>query len=413
LLKVKYCFIFKHSKQVLFCPKKILSSKTCPSLCYLAKNMMTTLLKKSFCSAVLACLLVTGAVFAQTPNPPVKRNSPYSPNPKKRVEVANNTTQPETKKAIEPTTEPNNDVQIVKVEATVPNQPDTVSNNPTPNETAQNNPPKTEVFESRSIASKTLEVAKKASAVAVSPMEVYKIGIGDVLFISLQNAPAKNSTYFTVLNNGTIDYPLAGEMVQVLDLTSEQIEDLLKEKIKLYESPQVSVKVREHNSHKFTALGLVEKSGELFMEREALPLFIVRAKANVSAKANRLILKRGNQTQAIDLRDSKSGDTLIFPNDIIEFTSDEVESAKNPQFYYIGGEIVTGGKKDFTVGITLTQAIIESGGLKKSSVRKVVIRRKNNEGLLIPTEFDLKSIKDGKIADPVLQIGDTIEIGNQ
>ena len=60
----------------------------------------------------------------------------------------------------------------------------------------------------------------------------------------------------------------------------------------------------------------------------------------------------------------------------------------------------------------MTQAILESGGLKKSSIRKVVIRRKNGDGLLVPTEFDLKSIKDGKIADPVLQIGDTIEIGN-
>lgn len=360
-------------------------------------------------SAILVCLLAIGTAFAQTPNPPVKRNSPFSPNPKKKVEVANSTPQPEIKKAIEPE---QNEVQIIKAESTVPLP---TGENTEVSETAriESTPPKkTEEFESRSSANKTLEVAKRASSVNVSPSEIYKIGIGDVLFISLQNAPAKNSTYFTVLNDGTIDYPLAGEMVQVLDLTPEEIEDLLKEKIKLYENPQVSVKVREHNSHKFTALGLVEKTGEIFMEREALPLFIVRGKVNVSPKADRLILKRGNQSQNIDLRDAKSSDTLIFPNDIVEFVSNEVELAKSPQFYYIGGEITSGGKKDFTIGITLTQAILESGGLKKSNIRKAIIRRKNEAGLLISSEFDLKAINDGKIADPILQVGDRIEIGN-
>lgn len=409
LLKGKYCFIFIDSNQVLFCPK-ILSNELA-LICFLfGKNMIKNLLKKSFCSAVFVCLLaMTGLVFAQTPNPPVKRNSPYSPNPKKKTEVENKTTQTETPKVVDAI----NDVQIVKVEATIPKQTDNPQINGTIPETTPIAPPKQEVFESRSVASKTLEIAKRASAIAVSPMEVYKIGVGDVLFISLQNAPAKNSTYFTVLNDGTIDYPLAGEMVQVLGLTTEQIEDTLKEKIKLYDSPQVSVKVREHNSHNYTVLGLVEKSGLMVMEREAVPLFVIRAKSLVQAKANRAILKRGSESQTIDLRDPKSGDTLIFPNDIIEFTSDEAEMAKNPQFYYIGGEIVSGGKKDFTNGITLTQAILESGGLKRTNVKKVVIRRKNPDGLLIPNEFDLKSIKDGKIADPVLQIGDTIEVGNQ
>lgn len=374
------------------------------------KNMIKTLLKKSFCSAAFVCLLaMTGLVFAQTPNPPVKRNSPYSPNPKKKIEVENKTTQAEIPKIVDAT----NDVQIVKVEANSLKQTDNPPSNGTITETASTAPPKQEVFESRSVASKTLEVAKRASAVAVSPMEIYKIGVGDVLFISLQNAPAKNSTYFTVLNDGTIDYPLAGEMVQVLGLTTEQIEDTLKEKIKLYDSPQVSVKVREHNSHNYTVLGLVEKSGTMVMEREATPLYVIRAKAQIQAKANRVILKRGNDSQVIDLRDSKSGDTLIFPNDIVEFTSDEAEMAKNPQFYYIGGEINSGGKKDFTNGITLTQAILESGGLKRTNIKKVVIRRKNSDGLLIPNEFDLKAIKDGKSADPILQIGDTIEVGNQ
>lgn len=370
--------------------------------------MIQTLLKNLLFCAIILSVLAVGQVFSQaTPNPPVKRNSPFSPNPKKKVESTNTS-------AIEPkkVEENQGEVKIVKAEANLPTDNSAVPSNNTGEkkvEEVESQP--NQNFESRSIATKTLEVAKRASAVEVSPMEIYKVGIGDVLFISLQNAPTKESTYFTVLNDGTIDYPLAGEMVQVLGLTTEQIEDTLKEKIKLYESPQVSVKVREHNSHSYTVLGLVEKSGEKFMPREAIPLFMVRAESIVLSKANRAIVKReGSPNQTIDLKDSKSSEVLIYPKDIVEFISDE--EATLTQFYYISGEIASGGKKNFTNGITLTQAIIESGDLKKKSVRKVVIRRKNAEGLLVSIEFDLKAIKDGKVADPDLKVGDTIEIGN-
>lgn len=292
-----------------------------------------------------------------------------------------------------------------------------VENNqtPVPPEQNQANYTSDKQFESRSIASKTLEVAKRANIAVAAPTEIYKVGIGDVLFISLQNAPAKDSTYFTVLNDGTIDYPLAGEMVSVNGLTSEEIEDTLKEKVKLYENPQISVKIREHASHKITVLGLVEKAGEKYLQREAMPLFAVRAEAVVQSKAGIAVIKRANSTtETVDLKDPKSDDVLIFPNDIIEFKFSEssVEAGNAPQFYYIGGNIALAGQKDFHPGLTLTQAILASGGLKKAAVKKVIIRRKNQAGTLSPIEFDLNSIKDGKQPDPLLRAGDTIEINN-
>lgn len=292
-----------------------------------------------------------------------------------------------------------------------------VENNQTPVSTGQSEVTSAadHQFESRSIASKTLEIAKRANNAAVAPTEIYKVGIGDILFISLQNAPAKDSTYFTVLNDGTIDYPLAGEMVSVNGLTNEEIEDLLKEKVKLYENPQISVKVREHASHTITVLGLVEKAGEKYLQREAMPLFAVRAEAVVQSKADSAVIKRADSTtETVDLKDPKSDDVLVFPGDIVEFKSGGslVEAGDAPQFYYIGGNIASAGQKDFHPGLTLTQAILASGGLKKAAVKKVVVRRKNQAGMLSPIEFDLNSIKDGKQPDPVLRAGDTIEISN-
>ncbi len=338
---------------------------------------------------ILPAVVIVAAnfnAFAQTEQPIAKNiNFAYSQNPKTRKKV-----ETEEKTNVAPT------------EAI---EQDNVENKAKP----------TPAVENTSAASKTTEIVKKPIDAAIAPTEIYKIGVGDVLYISLQNAPAKASTYFTVLNDGTIDYALAGEMVQVANLTTEEVEDLLKQKVKLYENPQISVKVREHASHSITVLGMVEKAGEKFLQREAMPLFVVKAEAIIQPKVNLAVIKRANQeTEKIDLKDAKADDVLIFPGDIVEFkaTENATDDTNAPQFYFIGGNIVSGGQKDFHQGLTLTQSILASGGLKKTYVRKVVIRRKNLNGLLSPFEFDLIAIKDGKQPDPVLQAGDTIEIGN-
>ncbi len=269
-------------------------------------------------------------------------------------------------------------------------------------------------FASRSVASKTLEIAKRAAA-AVSPTETYKVDSGDVLLISLQNVPGKATNYFTVLTDGTIDYPLAGEMVAVQGLTAEEVEDKLKVKIKLYENLEISVKVREFSSHKYTVLGLVEKAGEKSLQREAMPLYVVRAESITQPQAAIAVIKRASgETETLNLNEPKSDEVLIFPGDLIEFKAADAAkvTAQNSQFYYMGGDVNSVGQKDFHPGITLTQAILASGGLKKATVRKIIIRRNNQEGLLSSLEFDLNSIKNGNQPDPVLQTGDTIEIGN-
>jgi polysaccharide export outer membrane protein len=344
--------------------------------------MKTTLLKKSVFSAGLLVLLAAGVSFAQTPETTLtkKVNFGYSQNPKTKAKKENSQNSPEN---AETTETPQANVEEI-------------------NSTTE------------TIAKKTLEVVKNANKKALAPTENYKIGVGDILFINLQNS-SKGSTYFTVLNDGTIDYPLAGEMVSVSGLTTDEIEDVLRERIKLYENPQVSVKIREYSSHKITVLGLVEKTGEKFIQREAVPLFVVRAEAIVQSKANRVIVRRADsKVETFDLKEETSENLLIFPNDIVEFTTGDVQSLKGNQskFYYVGGEIVSAGQKDFYEGLTLTQAILASGGLKKDAVKKIVIRRKNSEGLLVSTEYNLKLIKDGKVPDPILEAGDTIEIGS-
>jgi protein involved in polysaccharide export with SLBB domain len=338
--------------------------------------MFKALLQKISIPACLVCLAFAGSAIAQKVQDKKPVNFGYSQNPKTR-------SRPEQPQARE-TLNTGNTAEVRT--AMVNTQP----------------PP--------SIAAKTLEVARRANPTTVAPTEVYKVGVGDVLFINLQNA-ARASTYYTVLNDGTIDYPLAGQMVFVKGATVEEVEDMLRDKIKLYENPQVSVKVRDYASHTVSVLGMVERTGEKYIQREAVPLFVIKAEAVVQPKAAYAIVKRANaQTETLSLKEARSDDFLILPGDVIEFASNS--RGGDGAFYFISGEVVAAGQKEFHDGVTLSQAIIASGGAKKTGIKKVVIRRKNASGFLVPTEYSLKNIKDGKSPDPVLQPGDTVEVGD-
>jgi|GEM_PF-875162 len=268
--------------------------------------------------------------------------------------------------------------------------------------------------ENLSIAKKTREIVKKAAKEKLLPTEIYKVGAEDVLFISLQNSASVSSKYYTVLNDGSIDYPLAGELLTVIGLTTDEIEELLREKIKLYKNPQVTVKIREYASHKITLLGLVEKPGDKFLQREAMPLYVIRAQALPKPNATKVSIKRKNSNvETYNLAKEKYEKILVYPGDIVEFKGLEAgRQFSGNQYYYIGELVRQFGRKDFYEGLTLTQAILECGGLRNSKVNRVVIRRKDSKGLLISKVVSLRDIKKGKIPDPILAAGDTIEVSN-
>lgn len=153
--------------------------------------------------------------------------------------------------------------------------------------------------------------------------EIYLVGAGDVLFINLRNAP-NAAGYYTVRSDGTIDFPLAGENPSVVHKTIEQIEDLLSAATTVYSNPLIEVRIREYASHKITVLGMAERVGETSLQREAMPLFAIRAQALVSPAATKTNIRRGDLTtvEAYDLRDERTGDVLVYPGDSVEFTAD-------------------------------------------------------------------------------------------
>ncbi|MFZ1700511.1 MAG: polysaccharide biosynthesis/export family protein [Pyrinomonadaceae bacterium] len=254
-----------------------------------------------------------------------------------------------------------------------------------------------------------IEIPRTDVSPAEKPLtEIYRVGVGDVLFINLKNSP-QGSGIYKVSSDGSIDYPLAGGSISVINNTPGSIAETLASAIKLYANPTVEVRVDQYLSHAVVVNGLAESTGQRNLRREAMPLFALRAECVVGAGATKAIIIRGSgaESETYDLKDPASDNILIRPGDTVDFSSDRTELS--PGFFYLAGQVVSGGRRDLTAGLTMSKAILNAGGARAKAF-KVVIRRLNDTKAITRSEYDLRSINAGKIADPLLQNGDVVEV---
>lgn len=210
------------------------------------------------------------------------------------------------------------------------------------------------------------------------------------------------------MEGGLLEYPLAGDPLQVKGLTTEEIGASLTSKVKIYDKPQVVVSVRQYGSHSVIVTGLVNDPGTKALRREAVPLYVLLAEAQPRPEAGQAtIMRAGNQSITVDLTNSTQTSTLVYPGDVITLS---VAPPPPPQFFFIGGQINSPGQKNFHAGLTLTQAILASGGTSRFAGSKVKVLRQGPDGRLVATEYNLKQIENGKVPDPQLQPGDRVEI---
>jgi protein involved in polysaccharide export with SLBB domain len=239
------------------------------------------------------------------------------------------------------------------------------------------------------------------------PTATYNVGIGDVLDVRLSNASTRESTLFTVMKNGTLEYPLLSGPVSVVGLSTEEISRLLISEIKVIKAPRVTVTVRDYASHAVVIGGLVDSPGRKVLRREAMPLFAVLAESLVRPEATAAtILRNGKEGDTLSLKDDQAMATLVMPGDVIKLSGGPIAAKK---FFYVGGEVGAPGEKMFREGMTLTQALLAAGGASPSG-RTIRVARRNANGFLSTNEYNLRAIEDGKTPDPVLEAGDRIEV---
>ncbi|MEP6636120.1 MAG: polysaccharide biosynthesis/export family protein [Acidobacteriota bacterium] len=254
--------------------------------------------------------------------------------------------------------------------------------------------------------------AQETNHKSTSPEEAsagtYRIGVGDVLDIRLLNSPTPRSTLYSVFEGGLIDFPVAGGPIAVAGLTTEEIQIRISSELKrrsVEDAARVSVGVRQYASHSIVISGLVNNQGTKFLRREAVPLYVIMAEAQVRSDAGRItIMRAGSEARSLDLSDTTALNVMIRSGDTISVI------VRPQEFYYIAGRINYPGQKAFQPNITLLQAILAAGGVTRQNANVIELSREGQDGKLSTTAFKLKEIKAGKIQDPRLQAGDRIEV---
>ncbi len=236
---------------------------------------------------------------------------------------------------------------------------------------------------------------------------LYRVGIGDVLDIRLANMPTRESTLFTVLNPGVVEYPLLSGAVSVDGMTTDEIAALLSREIKVIDHPIVTVTVRDYASHAVTITGTVDSPGKKALRREAMPLYTVLAEALPRPEATAVTIIRGGKSESLLMANEQSMSTLVRAGDIIRVSG---EFATSKRFVYVGGDVAGTGEREFREGMTLTQALLAAGGIARSEKASAKIARRNASGFLITNEYNVRAIEEGKAPDPVLEAGDRIEV---
>lgn len=232
---------------------------------------------------------------------------------------------------------------------------------------------------------------------------VYRVGVGDVLDIRLTNMTTRESTLFTVLKNGVLEYPLLPKPMIVSGLTADEIARRLSAEIKVIRGARASVSVRDYASHAVVITGMVDNPGRKVLRREAMPLFTILAESMPRSEATMATILRNGRETNLSLANSQEMATLVLSGDTIKI------SGAPKRFVYLGGDIVSAGEKEFRDGMTLTQAVLAAGGALDAK-SKIRVARRNAGGFLATEEYSLHAISEGKTADPLVQPGDRIEV---
>ena len=241
-------------------------------------------------------------------------------------------------------------------------------------------------------------------APAAAPTTTYRVGIGDVLDIRLSNMATRESTLFTVMKNGVLEYPLLANPLPVAGLTPDEIARRLSAEIKVIQNPRASVSVRDYASHFVLITGAVDNPGRKVLRREAMPLFTLLAEALPRSDAATVTVVRNGKETNVSLSRNDELSMLVMPSDVIRV------SPASGLFVYVGGEVATAGEKELRQGMTLTQLLLAAGGVRQDRQFTAKISRRDASGFLKSQDHNLKAIEQGKAADPLLQAGDRIEV---
>ncbi len=244
----------------------------------------------------------------------------------------------------------------------------------------------------------------------------YKIGPQDLLEIAVFGLDEMNKTV-RVSEDGNITLPLLGE-IEVKDLTKSQLEQRLARLLeeKYLQNPQVTIFIREYQSKRVSILGAVSEPGRYeLLGRQTLLHMIAQAGGMTNEAGDEIIVVREKEDGtskslriSIDdlvLKGDPSLNIPLEPGDIVNVPIDMVVHI------YVFGQVNSPGAIEVKKSNlpTLIQAIAQAGGFSERAAKgRVVIKRKNEEGVDEEIKVNVKAVMRGSKEDIQLEENDIV-----
>ncbi len=243
--------------------------------------------------------------------------------------------------------------------------------------------------------------------------ESYRIGKLDVLKIEVPEDTEFSRESITVSENGTISFPVLGE-IKVEGLTAGGAAQVIRAaliKQQILTQPLVTVTVKEYRSQPVTLLGEVKTTGRYYLRGEERLLDKIAEAGGFLPNSGDVSITRntadGSQTINIKSADILQNKTILQSGDIIFVRT------KEASMIFVSGEVTTIKPISYMDGLTLSQAILMAGGLNRfGSKSKITIKRKT-DGKEAIIKVNLADIEKGKAKDILLQPNDSILVGRR
>jgi polysaccharide export outer membrane protein len=267
------------------------------------------------------------------------------------------------------------------------------------------------------------ESTGKSSGAAVP--EDYKIGSGDVLAVSVVDAPEFGGK-FRVTDTGVIEMPGVPEPLRAEDRTPAELAHVIREALveaKQLRDPLVSVYVDEYHGRTITVLGAVAKPSVYPVAKrtnvlEALSL----AGGALPSSGNTVTIVRGSASaettntavgsvQILRMSDLMSGKDASGPPEV---KNGDVISVSNAQLVYVLGAVIKPGgyqMADPSSGLSVVQAVALAEGLKSvASHHALIVRQSTSEQARVEIPVDVGLMESGKTTDVPLAPNDILYI---
>jgi polysaccharide biosynthesis/export protein len=264
----------------------------------------------------------------------------------------------------------------------------------------------------------------KDSQAATPTMEEYKIGPGDVIAVTIADAPEFNGR-FRVSDAGFIEIAGTAEPIRAEGLTSSELSAAVYKALvnsKQLRDPRVNVFIDEYHGRTITVLGSVTKPGVYTLNRRTTVLDALSlASGTLANSGNTVTVVRGpasaeatgepvGSVKIIAISYLTSGGA---PSENIEVRNGDVVNVSAAELVYVVGAVTKPGgfaMSNPSAGVSAVQAVALAEGLGSLAAgnKAIIVRQSTSQEGRKEMVVDLYQMMAGKETDVVLAPNDIL-----